>query len=64
MQTNLTALVSAFARAWHTEHALLPVHADPLARPLLGEHYNLIARHMAQGIGYFCPDCSGSSAKR
>jgi len=60
MQENMTALVSAFARAWHTEHALLPVHADPLARPLLGEHYDLIARHMAQGIGYFSPGFEGT----
>lgn len=60
MQENMTALVSLFARAWHTEHALLPVHADPLARPLLGEHYDLIARHMAQGIGYFSPGFQGT----
>ncbi len=61
MKANMTALVSAFARAWHTEHALLPVHQDPIARQLLGEaHYDLIARHMAQGIGYFSPGFSGS----
>lgn len=60
MKENMTALMSAFARAWHTEHALLPVHRDPLARQLLGNGYDMISRHMAQGIGYFCPDFSGS----
>lgn len=60
MQPNLTALVSAFARAWHTEHALLPVHQDPLARQLLGTDHDLIFRHMAQGIPYFYPDFTGS----
>ncbi|MBR3752883.1 MAG: class I SAM-dependent methyltransferase, partial [Ruminiclostridium sp.] len=60
MKENMTALVSSFARAWHTEHTLLPVHRDTLARQLLGSDYDVIARHMAQGIDYFCPDFSGS----
>ena len=61
MQENMTALVSAFARAWHTEHALLPVHADPLAKQFLGEHdYTLIGQHMAQGIDFFSPGFKGN----
>ena len=35
MTSSMTALVSAFARAYHTEHSAAPVYRDPLARRLL-----------------------------
>ena len=61
MQRNMTPLLNAFARAWHTEHALLPVHEDPLAKELLGQkNYELIAQYMAQGIDLFSPGFTGS----
>lgn len=54
MQPSMTALVSAFARAWHAEHNAVPVFHDPLARALLSQQeYEDIARHMTAGAAFF-----------
>lgn len=54
MQPSMTALVSAFARAWHAEHNAVPVFRDPLARALLSDReYEDIARHMTAGAAFF-----------
>lgn len=57
---NMTALVSAFARAYHTEKYTVPIFSDPIAGMLLGEDYQQIAQTMAQGIRFFAPDFQGS----
>ena len=58
---NMTALVSAFARAYHCRNSASPVFADPLAERLLTEEeYAAIARHMAEGVQYFAPGFSGT----
>lgn len=59
-QNSMTALVSAFARAYHHRHCGEKVFDDPLAADLLGEaDYEEIARSMSQGISFFCPGFSG-----
>lgn len=61
MTSSMTALVSAFARAYHTEHSAAPVYRDPLARRLLSkEEYQSIGQNMAQGIAFFAPNFSGT----
>lgn len=58
---SFTALVSAFARAFHAEHNQHPVFNDSLARTMLtDEEYQNIGFHMSQGIGFFLPDFRGS----
>ncbi len=59
--TSTTALVSAFARAFHHRHHNPTIYDDPLAdRLLTPQEYEGIARHMSQGIGFFCPGFTGS----
>ncbi|MDF9839019.1 MULTISPECIES: class I SAM-dependent methyltransferase [unclassified Paenibacillus] len=58
---SLTALVSAFARAYHAEHNQYPVFKDSLARAILtDEEYSNIGVQMSQGIGFFLPEFKGS----
>lgn len=60
-QTSMTALVSAFARAYHAAHRTVKVFDDPLARQLLTDaEYAAISTHMAEGISFFAPSFSGS----
>ena len=57
---SMTALISAFARAWHTKHAPVPVYCDTLAERLLGPDYAAVAGHMAAGAAYFLPGFKGT----
>ena len=58
---NMTALVSAFARAYHYRNSDTPVFADPLAAMLLtDEEYSAISQSMSQGISFFAPDFHGT----
>lgn len=57
---QMTAKVSCFARAYHTEHSAEPVFSDPAAKPLLGADYEQIAQSMTQGVGFFLPGFDGS----
>lgn len=60
-QKSMTALVSAFARAYHAEHNQVKLFDDSLAKKLLGEtEYQQIATSMADGIQFFNPKFSGS----
>ena len=60
MEKINTALVSAFARAYHTQHAVQPVFEDHAARELfLPEEYENIAAAFAAGRSFFCPDYAG-----
>lgn len=62
MENNsMTARVSAFSRAYHSTHSIVPIFNDPLARTLLGEtEYHAVAQSMTGGISYFCPGWSGT----
>ena len=54
MEKINTALVSAFARAYHTQHAVQPVFEDHAARELfLPEEYENMAAAFAAGR-FFC----------
>ena len=58
---NMTALVSAFARAYHYKNNHLHIFADPLAKEILtDEEYAAISQNMSQGISYFAPNFQGS----
>ena len=58
---NLTALVSAFARAYHYKNNHRHISADPLADKMLtDEEYTTISQNMSQGISYFAPDFRGT----
>lgn len=57
---NMTALVSAFVRAYHYKNNHIHVFADPLAEKMLtDEEYTAISENMAQGISYFAPNFQG-----
>lgn len=59
---SMTALVSAFARAYHSINNKTKVFDDFLARQVLSANeYDLIASNMAQGIDFFNPGFKGSS---
>ncbi|MDO4539744.1 MAG: class I SAM-dependent methyltransferase [Syntrophomonadaceae bacterium] len=61
-KSSMTALVSAFARAYHARHEGVKVFDDYLACQMLTEgEYQQIAHHMAQGIAFFNPGFSGSA---
>lgn len=53
---NTTALVSMFARAYHSANNEVKIFDDPLAEKLLTkEEYRAIGENMAKGIGFFNP---------
>ena len=62
-QKNMTARISAFARAYHAENASAHVFFDPLARRLLGGDYDAAAESMASGVGFFCPGFHGTPSE-
>ncbi|MCE3200746.1 class I SAM-dependent methyltransferase [Paenibacillus sonchi] len=58
---SITALVSAFSRAYHAEHNQIKIFDDSLARQLLTkEEYEGIASSMSQGIAFFQPEFAGT----
>ena len=61
---NLTARLSAFARAFHYANHLAPVFADCIA-PLLfsAEEYAAIASYLSEGISFFDPNFQGTAAQ-
>ena len=60
-QKSMTALVSAFSRAYHSENNDVKIFNDSVARLLLSEQeYSQIEKSMAQGIQFFNPGFSGS----
>ena len=57
----MTALVSAFARWYHTAHNTVKVFSDDLAYSMLSEQERAgIAANMGKGIGFFNPDFMGT----
>ncbi|MGN1131973.1 MAG: class I SAM-dependent methyltransferase [Ruminococcus sp.] len=60
-QTSITALMSAFARAYHTGNQKHPVFADSKARELLTEEeYIEIGNYILGGIDFFAPEKKGT----
>ncbi|WP_410511455.1 class I SAM-dependent methyltransferase [Paenibacillus sp. BR2-3] len=58
---SLTALVSAFSRAYHAEHNQFKIFDDQLAIQLLtDEEYENIASNMSLAIAFFEPEFVGS----
>lgn len=58
---NMTALVSAFARAYHYKNNDDHVFADSLAeKMLMEEEYTGISQYMVQGISFFAPGFKGT----
>lgn len=57
---NMTALVSCFARYYHTKTDEAKIFDDPLAGEILSEsEKNAIAENMKNGIAFFDPNYSG-----
>lgn len=62
-QVSMTALVSAFSRAYHAREnaGKIKIFDDSIAEKLFSkEEYNLIAKSMSEGIEYFAPGFSGT----
>ena len=61
MEKSMTALISAFVRAYHAGKAGVKVFDDSAARQLLGEEdYERIAGYMAQAAAFFDPGFRGT----
>ncbi|MEG0229139.1 MAG: class I SAM-dependent methyltransferase [Oscillospiraceae bacterium] len=59
-QKSMTALVSAFSRAYHQQNNEVTIFNDSVARQLLtDEEYCQIAKSMSDGIGFFNPSFVG-----
>lgn len=62
-QTSITARISAFARAYHSENNTVKIFDDSVARQLLTDvEYEQISRNMTDGIAFFNPSFAGSGA--
>jgi len=62
---NMTALVSCFARCYHTKHNEIKIYDDPYASSILSEEeYRQIGRNMTEGILYFNPHFTGDDPLR
>lgn len=60
-QKSMTALISAFSRAYHSENNEVKIFYDTVARRLISdEEYARISTAMAQGIAFFNPSLKGS----
>ncbi|WP_339222352.1 class I SAM-dependent methyltransferase [Paenibacillus sp. FSL W7-1332] len=58
---SLTALVSAFSRAYHAKHNQVKIFDDPIAIQLLtDQEYEQIAFNMSQAVTFFRPSFVGS----
>ena len=60
-QKSMTALISAFARAYHTENNDVKIFNDSIVRLLLTDmEFNQISKSMTDGIGFFNPSFVGT----
>jgi O-methyltransferase involved in polyketide biosynthesis len=56
-ESSLTALISAFGRAYHSQFDTPKIFDDFLAKQLMTqEEYDAIKTHMVQGISFFNPE--------
>jgi len=52
-QKSMTALISAFSRAYHAEHNVVKIFDDNIARYLLtDQEYSQISKSTGEGIGF------------
>lgn len=59
-KTSITALMSAFGRAFHTENERNPIFSDDKARELMtDEEYASIGKYILGGIDFFAPEKKG-----
>lgn len=60
-QTSMTALICAFARAYHSEHNEVKIFDDTKASLLLrSKEYDQIVKSLSEGISFFNPDFTGT----
>ena len=60
-KTSITALMSSFGRAIHTENEMHPVFVDPLAKELMtAEEYDAVQGYILKGARFFEPDLDTS----
>lgn len=60
-KTSITALMSAFARAYHTKNQKEPIFADNRARELMtNEEYDAIGNYILRGIDFFAQEKNGA----
>lgn len=60
-KTSITALMSSFGRAFHTENEVHPVFVDPLAKGLMtAEEYDAVQGYILNGARFFEPDLDTS----
>lgn len=61
--TSITALMSAFGRAFHAQDEADPIFADTKARELMtDEEYYAIEKYILDGIDFFAPEKKGTFA--
>lgn len=64
MNKNLTALVSCFARAYHSEQGKDCIYNDEVARKILTPaEYEAVSANMINGISFFNPNFNGTDAE-
>lgn len=62
-KASLTALMSAYGRAYHNETARTPVFSDTVARKLMTDgEFEKIGKYIVGGIDFFAPDKSNCFA--
>lgn len=62
-EKSMTALISAFARAYHNENHENKIFADSIAKSLFtGDEYDAISQSIASGIKFFDPSFKGDEA--
>lgn len=60
-QASITALMSSFGRAFHTENEVHPVFVDPLAKELMtADEYEAVQGYILNGTHFFEPDLDTS----
>lgn len=62
MNKNMTALISAFARLYHSKNSNIKIYNDIYASKLISEdEYNKISETMKNGINFFNPNYNGDN---
>lgn len=61
MENNMTALVSLFARVYHSKNSKVKVFDDFIGEKIISQdEYENISKSMAEGINFFCPEFNGT----
>ncbi len=62
MNNNMTALISCFARCYHSKNSNIKIYNDTFAENILNdEEYNDISSNMKNGINFFNPNYTGNN---